>query len=159
MEDENDILREKRDILIDKLRGRFKEMFENPPTFTEFNKGGYAMNLGIKPLNCDFDIDVGLEFQINKNDYLDPVEVKQWVYEALGHRRCQNKKALCCRTISSKQRAAYHVDFDMHRRIFAILLGETYLPRSEKWELMILKAIKTINRSLPIKMIEFNSAG
>ena len=83
MEDENEILREKRDILITKLRDRLKEICETPPTFVEFNKGGYAMNLGVKPLNGDYDIDVGLEFQINKDDYSNPVDVKQWVFDAL----------------------------------------------------------------------------
>ena len=80
LDDENEILREKRDILLDKLRKRLRAIFEDrgekTPTFTNFNKGGYAMNLGIVPLDSDYDIDVGVEFDICKETYADPVVVK-----------------------------------------------------------------------------------
>ena len=60
----------------------FEDQEEDPPTFTHFNKGGYAMGLGIIPLNSDYDIDVGLEFDLCKDGYDDPVEVKQFIYDA-----------------------------------------------------------------------------
>jgi hypothetical protein len=116
MEDENEILREKREILITKLRGRLNEMFTDPPTFTEFNKGGYAMNLGIKPLNGDFDIDVGLKFDINKYDYSNPVVVKEWVYHALYGHTDDVKIKKPCVTVQYhlNKEPVYHVDFAIY---------------------------------------------
>ena len=118
MDDENVILREKRDILITKLRDRLQEICEDPPAFVEFNKGGYAMNLGIKPLNGDYDIDVGLDFQISKNDYPDPVVVKQWVYDALYGHTDDVKIKKPCVTVQYHQddEPLYHVDFAIYAR-------------------------------------------
>ena len=118
MDDENEILRDKRDILVIKLRDRLQEICEDPPAFVEFNKGGYAMNLGIKPLNGDYDIDVGLDFQINKNDYPDPVPVKQWVYDALYGHTDDVKIKKPCVTVQYHQddEPLYHVDFAIYAR-------------------------------------------
>jgi hypothetical protein len=144
MEDENEILREKRDILIEKLRGRFKEMFEHPPTFAEFNKGGYAMNLGIKPLNGDFDIDVGLEFAIKKSDYPNPVLVKEWVRDALdGHTDNSPKIKKPCVTVQYhlNDEPLYHVDFaiyanDGYSNDIYLARGKPTSPEDEKkWEI------------------------
>src|SRR6266849_3600286 len=84
--DENAELREKRDRVLKRLKEgmekRFAEKGEEPPKFTTFNQGSYAMGTGTKPLDRDYDIDVGVCFEIAKADY-DPVEVKEWVYDAL----------------------------------------------------------------------------
>jgi hypothetical protein len=120
LDDEISILREKRDILIDKLRNRLKELFEEkketPPTFTSFNKGGYAMHLGIVPLNGDYDIDVGLEFDIAKDNYPDPVTVKQWVYDALYGHTDDVKIKKPCVTVQYhlNKEFCYHVDFAVY---------------------------------------------
>ncbi len=116
MDDENDILREKRDILIDKLENGLKEKFADPPKFSQFNKGGYAMSLGVKPLDSDYDIDVGLEFEINKNDYPDPVVVKQWVYDALYGHTDDVKIKTPCVTVQYhiNKEPCYHVDFAVY---------------------------------------------
>jgi hypothetical protein len=142
MEDENEILREKRSILITKLRDRLKEICEDPPTFVEFNKGGYAMNLGIKPLNGDYDIDVGLEFQINKGDYSNPVEVKQWVFDALYGHTDDVKIRKPCVTVQYHQDddSLYHVDFavyarDGYTKNIYLARGKPTSPEDEKkWE-------------------------
>ena len=67
--DENAILREKRDIIRDKLETRLPEVFaahkETCPDFSFMDQGSYAMNTGIKPLDGDFDIDQGLYFEIS----------------------------------------------------------------------------------------------
>jgi hypothetical protein len=85
--DENETLREKREIILDKLRAELPKLFEDcdeqPPTFTTFNRGSYAMHTGIAPIHGDYDIDVGIIFDICKDDYPDPVTVKEWVYGAL----------------------------------------------------------------------------
>jgi len=116
MEDENDILREKRDILIEKLNKKLKEQIADPPTFTNFNKGGYAMSLGVKPVDGDYDIDVGLEFDNNKNDYPNPVVVKEWVYNALVDQTDDVKIKEPCVTVQYhlRKEPAYHVDFAVY---------------------------------------------
>ena len=88
--DENEILREKRDIIRKKLEKRLPEVFaahdETCPTFYFLDQGSYAMNTGIKPLDGDFDIDQGLYFEISIDAYPDPVMLKERVHEALyGH--------------------------------------------------------------------------
>lgn len=116
LDDENDILREKRDILFEKLRKNLKEQVANPPSFATFNKGGYAMNLGVKPLNGDYDIDVGLNFDINRSDYPDPVVVKELVYNALKDHTDSVKIKNPCVTVQYhlRKEPLYHVDFAVY---------------------------------------------
>jgi hypothetical protein len=120
LDDENAILREKRDILIDKLKSRLKDKFseknETPPIFTHFNKGGYAMGLGVVPLDSDYDIDVGLEFDIMKDDYSDPVVVKEWVFDALYGHTDDVKIKKPCVTVQYhlNQEPCYHIDFAIY---------------------------------------------
>jgi len=88
--DENEILREKRDIIRKRLKQRLPEVFaahnETCPKFSFLDQGSYAMNTGIKPLDGDFDIDQGLYFEISIDAYPDPVVLKERVHEALyGH--------------------------------------------------------------------------
>ena len=61
--DENSILREKRDILLDKLK---KNISEEAASYTTFNQGSYAMGTGIKHEDGDYDIYVGIRFDIIK---------------------------------------------------------------------------------------------
>lgn len=142
MDDENEILREKRDILIDKLRAKLKENFEEPPVFTSFNKGSYSMDLGTKPIDQDYDIDVGLEFIININDYPDPVVVKKWVYNALyGHTdNVKIKKPCVTVQYHLNKEPLYHVDFavygsDLYSTDIYLARGKPTSPDAEKkWE-------------------------
>src|SRR5215217_9617722 len=88
--EENETLREKRDIikkkLEEKLPGVFEEHGEACPKFWFLDQGSYRMGTGIKPLDGDFDIDQGLYFAVSTEAYPDPVVLKQWVHEALdGH--------------------------------------------------------------------------
>ncbi|MGJ3502445.1 hypothetical protein, partial [Piscirickettsia salmonis] len=58
--DENQTLRDKRDLLVDELKEKLKD--EQLPgtdqklTFTKMDQGSYAMNTGIKPDSDDYDI-------------------------------------------------------------------------------------------------------
>ena len=64
-------LREKRDVLLSKLRES-----DELPSFEEFNQGSYAIYTGIEPeLDGEYDIDVALRFIANKDDY-DPLTLK-----------------------------------------------------------------------------------
>ena len=88
--DENQTLRDKRNIVLDKLKLRLKVIFEEKgepvPSYKTFDQGSYKMGTGVIPLDSDFDIDVGVSFEVKKDDYSDPVEVKKWVFDALnGH--------------------------------------------------------------------------
>src|SRR4051812_7008120 len=81
-DDEMRILSDKRERVLRKLSdgiARQRREGKQIPSYTPFNQGSYAMKTGIKPVNRDFDIDVGLRFEIRKDRY-DPVEVKRWVY-------------------------------------------------------------------------------
>lgn len=133
---ENAILREKRDIVLDKLRERLQKLFEErgetAPTFTHFNKGSYAMNTGVVPIDCDYDIDVGLLFDIHIDDYPDPVVVKQWVYEALdGHTDNVVIKQPCVTVYYHlKGEPIYHIDLAVYART-GNSAGNIYLARGK----------------------------
>lgn len=106
--DENSELASKRDILVNKLKAG-----ENLPSFTTINQGSYAMYTGVKPLeNKDYDIDVGLRFNVNKDDYK-PLELKEKVYEILkDHTDYGAEIKQPCVTVTYKKNGniGYHVD-------------------------------------------------
>jgi hypothetical protein len=106
--DENETLREKREIILDKLSEQLPKLFEDddegPPTYTTFNRGSYAMHTGIAPIHGDYDIDIGVIFDICKDDYPDPVVVKQWVYAALKNHTDEVTMKQPCITVQ------YHLD-------------------------------------------------
>lgn len=117
--DENKILREKRDLLLSDLRDGLKRIFQAKgkpvPTFTHFNQGSYWMGTGVKPLDGDYDIDIGLRFNFAKGDHL-PVDVKTWVLDALttGNRTVEMKRP-CVRVQYHKGGAVdYHVDLAVY---------------------------------------------
>lgn len=113
LDDENDTLREKRDILLNKLS---RNISADAAKYTHFNQGSYAMGTGVKPEAGDYDIDVGLKFQISKNDYPDPIEVKEWVRDALeGHTKSVVIRRSCVTvTYQENGEDAFHVDFAIY---------------------------------------------
>lgn len=106
--DENSELASKRDILVKKLRAD-----DDLPSFTVINQGSYAMYTGVKPLdNKDYDIDVGLRFSVNKDDYK-PLNLKEKVHEILkGHTDYGAEIKQPCVTVTYKKNGdvGYHVD-------------------------------------------------
>src|SRR5437870_4823024 len=82
---ENQILREKRDIIRGKLKDRLPEVFESHgeecPRFDFLDQGSYEMRTGTKPLNADYDIDQGLYLKVSTSAYPDPVVLKKRVHE------------------------------------------------------------------------------
>lgn len=100
-------LAEKRDILLKKLSAD-----EDLPSFKKLDQGSYAMLTGVEPLDKDYDIDVGLRFNVNKDDY-EPVELKEKVYEILkNHTEYGAEIRQPCVTVKYKKdgELAYHVD-------------------------------------------------
>src|SRR5215211_631032 len=114
--EENKTLREKRDIiknkLEDKLPGVFEAHDETCPDFWFHDQGSYLMGTGIKPLDGDFDIDQGLYFAVSTEDYPDPVVLKQRVHEAVdGHTKKVKIRRSCVTVFYQRDgEDIYHVD-------------------------------------------------
>lgn len=118
--DEKKELRDKREIILEKLRKQFatkRDEGQQVPTFTEFNQGSYAMNTGIRPADGDYDIDVGLRFNCAKKDYPNPVDAKILVADALeGHTQLgteiHKSCVRVCYQVDGEQ--AFHVDLAVY---------------------------------------------
>jgi hypothetical protein len=117
---ENAILREKRDAVLCELKSGLKALFEakgeKPPAYSTFNQGSYAMGTGIKPLNDDYDIDVGVMFEVSPDQYPDPVTVKRWVYDAVcGHTQSVEMRRPCVTVFyQCNDEPLYHVDLAIY---------------------------------------------
>ncbi|MDP8246585.1 MAG: nucleotidyltransferase [Candidatus Tritonobacter lacicola] len=113
-------LREKRDVILKKLKERLKVLFEERdddlPKYTHFDQGSYKLGTGVKPLTGDFDIDVGLLFEVDRDEYRDPVVVKQWVYDALdGHTKKVEMRRPCVTVFyQNGEEPLYHVDLAVY---------------------------------------------
>jgi hypothetical protein len=125
LSDENQILQEKRDIIIARLK---EKMPESSKSYTTFNQGSYAMKTGIKPLDDNYDIDLGLFFEMSKDDVNSPVEAKNWVYDALvGHTNSVIMKKPC---VTVTYQAGYHVDVTIYAS--QNVDGKVYLAKAKK---------------------------
>jgi hypothetical protein len=118
--DENEVLREKRDAILRRLREKFAAMRRNGadiPTFDPLNQGSYEMGTGIQPAKGDYDIDVGLRFMCSKAKYPNPVDLKVLVADALeGHTELGTHIRRSCVTVYYKLEGeqAYHVDLAVY---------------------------------------------
>jgi len=118
--EENATLREKRDIIRDKLKanlpGVFEKHGETCPEFCFLDQGSYQMDTGTKPLDGDFDIDQGLYFLVSTTDYPDPVVLKERVFEALdGHTNWVELRRSCVTVFYSRDdEPVYHVDIAVY---------------------------------------------
>ena len=135
--DENETLREKRDRILERLDQGLKKRFadENLPTpvYLATNQGSYEMGNGVKPTDGDYDIDVGLYFNIAKASYPDPVTVKLWIYEALfGHTKRVEVRRPCI-TVFYEQSGEpqYHVDLAVYSHSGSNSDGKTYLAKGK----------------------------
>lgn len=120
--EESATLREKRDIigqkLKDKLPGEFEEHDEACPTFEFADQGSYAMGTGIKPVAGDFDIDQGIYFDLSAADYPDPVVLKERIRDALeGHTKKVEIRRSCVTVFYQRaDEDIYHVDLAVYRK-------------------------------------------
>lgn len=116
--DENKTLRDKRDTLICDLRKSLQD--EKIPgtdkslTFTKLDQGSYAMNTGIKPKNNDYDIDVGVIFDITNDEY-DSNKLKKLVRDKLNkqYNRTVDFNRPC---ITVPYASGYHVDLPVYAK-------------------------------------------
>ena len=129
---------EKRDIILNKLKKRLKTIFEEKnksvPTYNTFNQGSYAMGTGVIPLNSDFDIDVGVSFCIKKDDYPNPVEVKQWVLDSLDDHTKNVELRRSCVTVyyHKDDEPVYHVDLAVYSDESSNTDGKKYLAKGKQ---------------------------
>lgn len=118
---ENKGLREKRDIITDKIKNGVKTKFEetekDAPSLEFIDQGSYAVDLGIVPEDKDYDIDEGVIFDLYKEDYTDSVELKKMIRDILeNHTNTPPKIKNPCVTItySLDDEPAYHVDLPVY---------------------------------------------
>lgn len=110
--DEKAGLREKRTILLDALRAGLPE---EAPSWIHFNQGSYAMDTGVMPLDENYDIDVGIVFDMDRTEYT-ALEIKKEVFCALnkGNRSVEIKYP-CVRVNYMKDgKVDFHVDLAIY---------------------------------------------
>ncbi|MCL5960660.1 MAG: nucleotidyltransferase [Chloroflexi bacterium] len=135
--EENAVLREKQDRVLKRLKQGIDELFaaagEESPKYETFNQGGYAMGTGTKPVNSDYDIDVGVSFLIAKADQPDPVETKEWVFNALKDHTKKVEIRRNCVTVWYQQQGEpiYHVDLAIYSDGSCNPGGKTYLAKGK----------------------------
>lgn len=118
--DENETLREKRDIILRRLGERLdalRKEGKKVPSYTCFNQGSYQLGTGIQPSEGDYDIDVGVRFECASSEYADPVALKVLVADALdGHTSTPIEIRRSCVTVRYKENGepAYHVDLAIY---------------------------------------------
>ncbi len=112
---ESEELREKRNILFEKIKKSLSE--NNKPIPEILNQGSYIYGVGIKPVfDEEYDIDVGLDFNIKSSDYkYKPEEVRKWVFDAVKNhtKKDVEKKGPCIRV---KYQKGFHVDLVCYAR-------------------------------------------
>jgi hypothetical protein len=99
-------LREKRDIILNRIR---KYLSDNKlPGFTEMLQGSYAMKTGVKPIGeLEYDIDVALRFSFKEDEHT-ATEIRKWVFDAVkDHTESVEDKGPCTRVTYAD---GYHVD-------------------------------------------------
>jgi hypothetical protein len=105
--DMNKTLREKKDIILNRIRNHLKD--KDRPGFDELLQGSYKMKTGVDPVaGLEYDIDVGLRFSFKETDY-DAKTVRRWVFEAVvGHTDNVEEMGPCIRVTYAT--GGYHVD-------------------------------------------------
>lgn len=79
--DSNDMLREKREILLKDLKNNIDE---KAPAYSTFHQGSYELSTGVIPLEGDPDMDIGIIFDCTPEEYEDPVVLKNYVGKAFN---------------------------------------------------------------------------
>lgn len=136
--DENAELREKRDRILKRLRDNLSVSFD------WFNQGSYAMGTGIRPLDDDYDIDIGIilnNVTLSSNPYrdrsrdIDLKTIKGWVYTAVESHTSEVDWKRPCITVSYKEagKIIYHVDLAVMVRA-AQNPEQLYLAQGKQYE-------------------------
>lgn len=138
--DTNAELRDKRDILC-----RILSNSDKLPSFEILNQGSYSMYTGVVPLEGkEYDIDVGLRFNVCKNDH-DPLYFKEIIQDILkDHTEYGAEIKKPCVTVTYKKdgEAAFHVDLvtytyenpDDHNSQLYLARGKNSASEDACWE-------------------------
>lgn len=99
-------LREKRDIVVEKIKKFLRE--KGLPSCEVLLQGSYKMKTSVQPIeDLEYDIDIGLRFAIHEDDH-DAATVRGWVYDAVSdHTMRVEDKGPCVRVYYAK---GYHLD-------------------------------------------------
>lgn len=116
---ENSTLAEKRKRVLTAIAaGIEKQRKEGTaiPAYRTFNQGSYDVGVGVQPVDRDYDIDVGLAFDLAKGDYPDPVVIKKWVFDAVRDHTKKVELRGPCVTVFYEiaGEPAYHVDLAIY---------------------------------------------
>ncbi len=119
--DENQTLCQKRDIVFNKIKAglkeKFKEMEISCSSISYINQGSYKLGTGINPPNKDYDIDVGILIDLHKEDFPDPIQIKELIFEIIkNHTTVPPKIKRPCLTItySLSGEPTFHVDLPVY---------------------------------------------
>ena len=134
--EENGFLREKRDLIIDKLKSKLAERKDDgyPQYERSFNQGSYALNTGIQPIrDGDYDIDVGVLLDCHKEDYK-PVELKELVADCIKHNNRTVEVSRSCVTVTYMKNGKpdYHVDLPIYAKSSNAYDDTYYLAKGRK---------------------------
>ncbi|MDF2479030.1 MAG: nucleotidyltransferase [Bacillus sp. (in: firmicutes)] len=153
---ENKTLREKRDIIINKIKNgvksHFEEQDEDVPELEFIDQGSYSVDLGIIPENNNYDIDEGIIFHLYKEDYPDGVQFKKLIRDIMkNHTHTPPKIKNPCVTItySLDDEPIYHVDLPVYiktKQNSSVFLarGKEFSEKKNKyWELADPQGLKT----------------
>ena len=144
---EEALLRSKRGNIVERLKQQLGKMLVEPgrktPNFQWYNQGSYALHTGIKAIHGDFDIDVGLIFHVAKEDYPNPMVVKEWVYQALKNFTDRVEMRNPCITVyyRKKHRTVCHVDLAVYcdkskdGRVYLARGKANAQPGARSWEI------------------------
>lgn len=159
--DENEELRNKRDIITKKIKSGlekyFKDKEESVPSISFLDQGSYAIDTGINPKDGDYDIDEGIIIGLNKEDYEnDPIYFKKIVRDImLTHTKKEPKIKNPCVTItySMNDEPKYHVDLPIYLKsrndnnLYLSWGKEFALEENKKWEISDPKGLNSYIRN------------
>lgn len=145
--EENATLREKRDIITNKVKNGLVKHFEDKnevvPKIEFLDQGSYAIDTGIAPKDGDYDIDEGVVIDLNKEDYEDPTYFKKVVRDIMKtHTKKEPKIKNPCVTISytKDDEPQYHVDLPIYLKsseddnLYLAWGKEFALSENKKWQ-------------------------
>ncbi|HAT4214910.1 nucleotidyltransferase [Clostridium perfringens] len=119
---ENQELRDKRDIITNKVKNGLEKYFEDKeieiPSIDFIDQGSYAIDTGIKPSDGNYDIDEGIIIGLYKEDYeSNPTIYKEVIEDIMkNHTKIPPKVKKPCVTItySENDEPSYHVDLPVY---------------------------------------------
>lgn len=129
-------LAEKRQNILNTLSEGIKKQKKEGkeiPKYRNFNQGSYDIHTSVVPLDGEYDLDVGIEFELAKKDYEDPLVVKRWVFDAVeGHTENVEMKGPCITVSYTRQgETKFHIDFPVYSKASFNSDNKCYIARGK----------------------------